>query len=112
MRRFVVVLILLLAVWLAFAQVGVCPCWLEKDIAAGHPHFVPNQDKEHGHEYLLDFSDATVVIAALPLVLQASLFIASLIHTGVLRGFANLIVLNQMWQAVPRTPPPRLSPAF
>ncbi len=108
MRRSVLALSLFLAVFIAFAQPGLCPCWLMIDVAAHHPHLDGHPERPHTHGYLFDLFQAQTV-AAVPLTLvPLSILIALQAAGGLWQPLHNLSLHVSGWSFSPPTPPPRM----
>ena len=108
MRRSVLALSLFLAVFIAFAQPGLCPCWLMIDVAAHHPHLDGHPERPHTHGYLFDLFQAQTV-AAVPLTLvPLSILIALQAAGGLWRPLHTPSLSVTGWSFSPLKPPPRM----
>ncbi len=109
MSRPVLILLALLVGLTAFAQPGLCPCWLMADVQIYHPHPDGNPDRDHGHDYLDDlFSAGLAAVATLSLIPAQTLI--ALLTTGILwRPIADNSTFAHGWTPSLEPPPPRLS---
>jgi len=96
-----------LAVFIAFAQPGVCPCWLMPDPAHQHPHVGANPDEPHSHGYLFDLFQAQTVAAAPLTLVPASIVTALQAASELWRPLHTLSLPANGWSFAPPVPPPR-----
>lgn len=108
MRRSVLALSLFVAVVTAFAQPGLCPCWLLPDVTVHHPHLDGHPERPHSHGYLFDLFQTHTVAAAPLTLLSAGHFIALLASAGLWRPLHNLSLYICEWSFSPPSPPPRM----
>ncbi|MEK7787412.1 MAG: hypothetical protein AAB658_18575, partial [Chloroflexota bacterium] len=98
MSRPVIILLILLIGLTAFAQPGLCPCWLMVDIQARHPHPGGQPDQPHGHDYLNDlFSAGLAAVATLSLV-PAHALIALLTAVQLWRPITHNSIFAPGWR--------------
>ncbi|MEK7787602.1 MAG: hypothetical protein AAB658_19530 [Chloroflexota bacterium] len=108
MSRPVIILFILLVGLTAFAQPGLCPCWLMADIQAHHPHPGGYLDRDHGHDYLNDLFSAGLAAVATLSLLPARTLIALLATGNLWRPIADHSSLAHGWVPALEPPPPRL----
>lgn len=107
MRRILLALGFLFALYLALTPPGLCPCWLMFDPAEHHPHFDAHAQQPHDHNYLFEyFQSQTVAVVPLWLV-PIALLISWQAASGLRRQIASEIVAALGWALDPLTPPPR-----
>lgn len=112
MSRPAIILLILLVGLTAFAQPGLCPCWLMVDIQTRHPHPGGQPDQPHGHDYLDDlFSAGLAAVATLSLV-PAHALIALLATGNLWRPIADHSSFAHGWMPALEPPPPRLIASF
>ena len=109
MSRPVLLFLALLIGLTAFAQPGLCPCWLMADVEIYHPHPDGNPDGDHGHDYLDDlFSAGLAAVATLSLV-PAHALIALLTAVQLWQPITHNSTFASGWTPSLEPPPPRLS---
>ena len=100
--------ILLWASYLALAQPGLPPCWLQARACEVHVHFSDAQaHSHHSHDYLFDLARADgAQITPVPLIPGGYLikFLFPLMLFGILAGPA---LQERTWVRLPEPPPPR-----
>jgi hypothetical protein len=103
------VILLFLAFYIALAQPGLPPCWMEAKPCAHHPHFNVNPLSDHNHDYLrMDTLSLGAVVITTSLV-PVSLLILSLWLTSITRMMTGVILISKSWRLAPDPPPPRFS---
>ena len=112
MSRLTFVLLLFLASYTAFAQPGLCPCWLLRDVRHYHPHLDNHPERPHSHGYLLELFNAETVAIAPSLPLPARTLILLLALGSLWWRIGYLAGSITPWTAPPPTPPPRLAASF
>ncbi len=108
MSRSILALLILLAALTAFAQAGLCPCWLMADVAQYHPHPDGHPEKLHSHNYLNDLFQSQVIVIATLAFVTARMLIALLESQPrytLTRGDA---ATPRGWVAALEPPPPRI----
>lgn len=109
MSRWLLVLVLVLLTTLtAFAQPGLCPCWLMADVAHYHPHPDGHPEKLHAHNYLNDLFQSQVIVIATLTFVTARMLIAILesqMRYALIHGDA---AIPRGWVALIEPPPPRI----
>jgi hypothetical protein len=99
---------ILLAGFLALAPPGLCPCWLNRDVARVHPHPYGHAEIPHDHGYLFDLYSSEPAQSP-PILLAPQDVIDYLVALGGLWSHAALPVLGSVgWSGPPSEPPPRL----
>lgn len=98
----------LLIALVAFAQPGLCACWLMIDISAHHPHF-EDPSRPHSHDYLSEVFQAQTVASAPPIVISAQALLAILALAALWRPLLRRLPSLAGWLAESDPPPPKLS---
>jgi len=109
MSRPVIILLILLVGLTAFAQPGLCPCWLMVDIQTHHPHPGGDPNRDHGHDYLNDLFSAGLAAVVTPSLIPAHTLIALLTTGNLWRPIADHSSLAHGWTPALEPPPPRLT---
>lgn len=106
MSRWLLVLALvLLATLTAFAQPGLCPCWLMADVAQYHPHPDGHPEKPHAHHYLNDLFQSQVIVTLT--FITAQMLIAILESQPRYALTLGDTAAPRGWVALIEPPPPR-----
>ncbi len=112
MSRPTIALLILLISLTAFAQPGLCPCWLMADVQTRHPHLGGDPGGDHGHDYLNDLFSAGLAAVATFSLIPARTLIALLATGNLWRPIADHSSFAHGWTPTLEPPPPRLSASF
>ncbi len=106
-------LIIMLAGYMALAQPGLPPCWLQAHACEVHPHFSKHHaETPHSHGYLLDLAKANAAQGLVSPLIPAGLLIELLSLGLFLRSTLGPDILEQAWIPLLEPPPPRASLSF
>jgi hypothetical protein len=106
-RVFLVAILVFLASLTAFAQPGLCPCWLIEDVGEVHPHFDRHPERPHAHNYLFEMFPAGTAVLAEPGLLPAASLILLLGLAALWQPRHDATIFSRARAPLPLTPPPR-----
>ncbi len=108
MSRLTLATLMFVAGLTAFAQPGLCPCWLLLHVEQYHPHPAGQAGHHHSHDYLHDLYQSQTAALARPSLVPAAVFVMLLVGMARWHKLACVAPIRH-WRALPvDLPPPRL----